>query len=142
MQRVYGRMAVLLVVSLLASGCSRSGAHAGAAVSSASVPAAGPAGSEPSGARGAPQVGMQDAERVTAALLGARADPQDFIAGVTPADAQLPPGSGLTLDAAKASVEGDTARVPAVATGPLAGAWMVLLVRESGLWRVYGTTRP
>ena len=125
---------------------------AAAAVAVASVGAASCTGSQPDARRASERASTQaaapavpiraeDGEQVTAALLGRGANTKVFVDGITAADAQLPAGSGLTLNLASATITGDTARVPAVVTGALAGDWTVLLVRIDGAWRVYGTVR-
>ena len=136
-KQLRGRLAVVLTLgSVLCGACSSSKPEAQTS-SNPAVPATSPESAPPSTAPLSPQ----DGERVTAALLGTQADTQNFVEGVTPDDAQLPAGSGLSLAVADAVFYGDTARVPATVTGSLAGDWIVLLIRVDNAWRIYGTTR-
>lgn len=105
--------------------------RAGSVPSAASVPAA------------AAPVTMSDGQRITSALTGtpSATGVPVFLAGIDPRQAQLPAGSHLSLDVEQAVVTGNTARVPATVTGPLAGPWTVLLERIDGTWRVYGAVK-
>jgi hypothetical protein len=55
--------------------------------------------------------------------------------------AMLPPGSRLSVDGSHLVVTGSLASLPATVTGPKPGKWLLLLVREQGVWRVYGTRK-
>ena len=127
-----GAVAVLLTAGV-ATGCS--GSH------EAATPPPGPTVTRPTAPTGEGPVTRPDGQRLMSALLGQATRPSDFLPGLTPQDAQLPAGSGLTLDVAQATVTGNLARVPATVTGSLAGDWSVLLARVDGTWRIYGTIR-
>ena len=130
------RAVAVLLTAGVAAGCS--GSHETA------VPPPGPtttALATPAAAAGEGSVTRPDGRRLSSALLGQAMRPSDFLPGLTPQDAQLPAGSGLTLDVAHATVDGNLARVPATVTGSLAGDWSVLLARVDGTWRIYGTIR-
>jgi hypothetical protein len=55
--------------------------------------------------------------------------------------ALLPAGSQLSIAAARMRVTGQIATVPATVTGPSPGGWLLLLINESGQWRVYGARK-
>lgn len=133
-RRWLARAAALLVVVALASACGGGGSAGQTAPETSSSPSQ-------SAAPAVERLTSRDGERVTAALLGESTATETLMVGLRPEDAQLPPGSGLTLDLNRAIVDGNLARVPAVVTGPLAGSWTMLLTRIDGAWRVYGTVR-
>lgn len=54
-------------------------------------------------------------------------------------DAVLPAGSSVMLDAGAARRTGNVATVPIRISGPVGRRWLLLLVREEGEWRAYGT---
>lgn len=54
----------------------------------------------------------------------------------------LPAGSSLRIDAASfRQTNAETATVTAIVSGPAAGRWQLMLVRESGQWLLIGTRR-
>jgi hypothetical protein len=54
----------------------------------------------------------------------------------------LPQGSRLSIDAATfRAVSAQFATVHATVTGPVAGAWQLVLIRENGEWLLLGTRK-
>jgi hypothetical protein len=127
-----------LVVVLAVPGCSSGHGTSGETAAPSSTAASPLSSTSP----GAPTA--QDGARFASALVNAQSPelPSVLAVGVKANVAVLPPGSSLSVDTAHAVVDGPRARVPATVTGPLAGRWVLLLVREDGTWRVYGTVRP
>lgn len=51
----------------------------------------------------------------------------------------LPAGSAVSVARNALQVDGSTATVPITVSGPEPGKWLLLLVKEDGRWRAYGT---